>query len=432
MLAVSWILCGFTYFLLYCYLFSSFVCNEKLILSKKIVIISVGMALINFLVLRFDTGYLRPFIFHIYLYIFIKLLYKKTFVKTLLGILGITIILFSSELVYGVFGGIILKISIVELSENFIGYTLSNGIILSFAVFLARLKFVNKTFLNIIKWYNENELKSLSIFAISALIIATFVLYNNFITLLPTQILLLTNFFCVAVFIFVIGFFKEKSNNNRIIIEYDQLLDYVKTYEVLLEEKRKNQHEYKNQLVLLKNLVSSKKALKYIDDLLNEDRSEGSSEWLNKLKYIPQGGLKGLIYYKIQTMLNNKIDIYIDVSKELEIKRNWRNIDKNLYDISRVVGVYIDNAVEAANNASNKYIVIEIYIENNNIVFCFSNTYNEAIDLNKIDKEGYTTKGKGKGYGLSLVKDIISKNDFISQTRELNGMYFVQKLYIKK
>ena len=150
------------------------------------------------------------------------------------------------------------------------------------------------------------------------------------------------------------------------------------------------------------------------------------------MKYVPQGGLKGLLYYKIQEMLKEDVKIFVDVSPELEKSTNSRIINKLLGDVSKVIGVYIDNSIEAVRNLKEKYIVIEFYIENKNIVFSISNNYNGSIDIDKVDREGYTTKGTGHGYGLSLVRDIIDKNDKLSQKRELNGIYFVQKLYIKK
>ena len=131
-------------------------------------------------------------------------------------------------------------------------------------------------------------------------------------------------------------------------------------------------------------------------------------------------------------MIKNNVSVFLTVSEELKDSKLWKNFDKNLSDISKVAGVYLDNAIEAVNDVKDKYIVISVYLEKNDIVFEISNTYKGSIDMAKIDKEGYTTKGNGKGYGLSLVKDIINKNDNLEQKRILNGIYYVQQLCIKK
>ena len=98
----------------------------------------------------------------------------------------------------------------------------------------------------------------------------------------------------------------------------------------------------------------------------------------------------------------------------------------------QILGVYLDNAIEAAEKASDKQIVIEFVNEKDNIRFSLSNSYNGSIKFDEIDKEGYSTKGKGRGVGLALVNEIIAGNSLLKQTREINGKFFVQNLYIKK
>ena len=78
-----------------------------------------------------------------------------------------------------------------------------------------------------------------------------------------------------------------------------------------------------------------------------------------------------------------------------------------------------------------KYIILEIYLDEEFIIFSLSNNYQGVIDIKKFDKEGYTTKGYNHGYGLCLVRDIISNNHNIYQKREMNGIYYVQKLCVK-
>ena len=434
MLIVSWFICGVLYFLFYCYTFSELVCNEKFKVNYKIIFFSLLIGVIYSIISKFDLIYLRPYIIHIYFFFVFRFIFKKSFAKVLISIFSIAIITFFAEVIYDIFMVGVLKINLVTFTNTLIGYVISNVSILIIGYLISKINFLKKFFSSIIVWSNENEFKILVAFVIMSIIIVTFLLYNNFVSVLPDTILWITNLFCLCVMVFVIGFFKEKAQNNHISSEYENLLDYVKVYENAVEEKSKNQHEYKNQLILLKGMLgkTNKKALNYINELLNTDSENEDIKWLNKLKYVPQGGLKGLLYYKIQEMLKEDVKIFVDVSPELEKSTNSRIINKLLGDVSKVIGVYIDNSIEAVRNLKEKYIVIEFYIENKNIVFSISNNYNGSIDIDKVDREGYTTKGTGHGYGLSLVRDIIDKNDKLSQKRELNGIYFVQKLYIKK
>ena len=210
-------------------------------------------------------------------------------------------------------------------------------------------------------------------------------------------------------------------------------MDYVKTYEEVIEEKSKNQHEYNNQLILIREMLGTrnKKVREYIDQLLSIENEQSKGNWLTKIKNIPNGGLKGLIHYKIVEMQKKKIKLYIDINENVNNKKTNKYLRDNLNDISKIIGVYLDNAREAALKSKEKYIIIEAECNKDNLDFSISNTYKEGINPNKIDNAGYSKKGKGRGYGLSLVRDIISKRDDVEQYREFNGIYFVQHICLK-
>lgn len=434
MLTVSWFLCGVLCFLLYNYLFCKLVCKNVFKFNRKTLLLSIIIGCIYYILSKFGYFYFRTYIIHIYILFSLQFIYKKNITKTILGLFSIFILVLISEMIYGLIAIYVFKIDLFSLNKNVLFYTLSNIIIFIFVLFLSNIKIIKKIFNNIVIWYNENELKSLILLVGLVLTIAIFILYNNFTKFLPISILLLTNLFCIGIFIFIIGFFSEKAQNNKIAIEYDQLLSYVKVYEDEIEEKSKNQHEHNNQLIVIKNLINSrnKKAIEYIDKQLNSEIRSEDRSWLGKLKYVPQGGLKGLIYYKIQEMLKNNVTIFVDISPQLQELNNNENLNKYLEDISKIVGVYLDNAIQAVNELPEKYIILEFYLEDSYIVFSLSNNYKSKINFDEVDIEGYTTKGYGHGYGLSLVKDILSKNNNLAQRREMNGIYYVQKLYIKK
>lgn len=431
MLIVSWFICGMLYFFLYSYLFSTMICKEKFKLDKRCFLSSIAIGLSNVMIMELGLSYIKPYFIHIIAFILLLILYRQKMIKTLLGVLLFLILVSVSEFIYGMIFVVLLKFDFSNFNENAFATIFSNSFILVLIYLISKISILKKFINYLIDWYDKNEYKSLIFFVFLVLVLSTFVLYNNFINILPPFLLLITNIFFVGVFVFVIGFFREKTSKNKIIYEYDQLLDYIKTYEQLLDEKSKNQHEYKNQLSVIRMMAKNKKTIEYIDSLL-ENETEENLEIINKLKYIPKGGLKGLIYYKIETMKKKKLNIFIDVSSELQNSKLWHKCDQNLQSISKILGVYLDNAIEACENSKEKYIIFEVFLEEKNIVFKISNTFSNEINMEKIDNEGYTTKGKGKGYGLSLVKDLIEKNSCLEQSRAISGIYYIQKLYIKK
>lgn len=307
MLTVSWFLCGVLYTFLYCYLFSKFVCETPFLITKKIIMLSIIFSFFYCLILKINSGVLQPYLTHIIMFFILIMMYKKSITKTLMGELSIFIILFVIELIYGYIFLLLFGKSASSEMSNWIVYLFSNYLIFIFGLFLSKINILKNLISITLKWYKENEFRRLIALVILAMAIGIFALYNNFNKLLPASILLLANLFCLGIFVFVIGFFYEKSNNNKIAKEYDNLLNYVKIYEEEIDEKSKNQHEYRNQLIVIKNLINSRnrKAMEYIDKQINEEVKVEDRSWLGKLKYVPEGGLKGLIYYKIQEMLKD-------------------------------------------------------------------------------------------------------------------------------
>lgn len=439
MLVVSWLVGMFMCFLTYAYLFCKFL-DLKFRLDNKTLICAF---IISFLYVLFSKNvssnfiWLRPFIVNVFSFFLLKILFNRNIIETIISLLCIFIIMCISELLFSFIMVFFLK-QFIPIGPEFIskwyGYFFSNFVIIIIMLCFSMIKYVNTFIKNIVKWHNANEKKVTMIYAALSMIIFVFFLYNNFINLLPNRLLLMTNLFSISVILFIIGYFNEKSNNNRIISEYDLLLGYVQKYEKVVEDKSKNQHEYKNQLVMLKSMInkSNKKAINYIESLYDDSKDDDNVELLKKLKYLPSGGLKGLVYYKIEEMKDNNINVFVNVSPELKNVKINKKIEKNLKDISKVIGVYMDNAIEASINSKEKFIILEVYLNDEELVFSLSNTYSNKIDLSMIDNEGYTTKGDGKGYGLSLVKDIIMHNNELRQEKELNGIYYTQRLYMKK
>lgn len=319
-------------------------------------------------------------------------------------------------------------------NNNAFFIVLVNIVIAILAYFTINMKKVLGFIENIAEWYSSKSIVNVIGNIILCVISLWFFINKNTSGETPLYEYIINFGVIILIIVFVIGFFKENSDKNRLKKKYDTLIGYAKTYEQEVVEKSKWQHEYQNQLLMIRDKVKKedpKKTIEYIDELLEERPKDENTQWLIKLSKFPDIGIKGLLHYKICQLKELGVSVYVDVESEMEITDSVDIVlEQNLQDISRVLGVYIDNAIHAACEATKKYLIFEFKNLDSEIVFQISNTYEGNLDIEKMNQDKFTTKGQGHGNGLSLARDILEKNERLSQEREINGMYFVQKLII--
>ena len=241
-----------------------------------------------------------------------------------------------------------------------------------------------------------------------------------------TMILLIL--FCFIGFILL----KQRTDKQKITDKYTKLAQYSKNEEGLLEEYRMMVHDNKNHLIAIDNMIPEEytEAHDYIANLLNKAQNN-KYYWLTELKFVPSPELKGFMNYKILEMMNEKIDVEINISREIKKSsvKNYSSKDKeNLYSI---IGIYLDNAREAASESKEKSVSIQMYVEDNNIKLVIANTFKGEIDLEKIEEYGYSSKeGMNRGNGLHIVNEIISRNNLFEKETGILDNYFYQELTI--
>lgn len=430
---ISWFIIGTIYNYFYCCIYSEFNRKEKFKLNGTNITICLFISFLYCVSLSFETKIIMILFKFLLTIILFKIINKDKLSKVLINAFFIYIIFAVGEMLFAIIFVMLLNVNQEFIQNNYIGILFANISILMIVLCFIQVPFIKKIITKIIEWYtNQKFINNVVLIILGLLMMFFFILYN-YEKIESKEIFFLNNMFFVGVIVFIISFFKEKTENNKLTTEYDQLIDYVKTYEEMIEEKSKNQHEYNNQLILIREMLGTrnKKIKEYIDGILSSEKGLDESNWLNKFKNIPNGGLKGLIHYKVSEMLKKGIKVYIDINENVNTKKINKYLKDNLSDVSKIIGVYLDNAREAALESNDQYIIIEAECNEGQLDFSISNTYKGDINLNKVDSMGYSKKGKGRGYGLSLVKDIIDKRDDIEQYREFNGIYFVQKIKFK-
>lgn len=414
-----------------CILFKQLTNSRKKLMTIRNIVLLVIMSIISCFI-DINYGDLPKLIFcNIQICILYKLIFDMSMLKSILFTIAIIVVSNIAEFVFALVFIVGMNIDFSYFTANIIGYWIVNLSITFLYYIFFIIKPVKCVVQKVLNFFNEEyKIETILLLLLVMLLIAGITYPIIVVSSLREKI---TYSFVFIAFVYFIGnFFYQRSKNGELKKSYDYLLDYVKEYEKALEEKSKAQHEYKNQLSVIRGMANknNKKLHKYIDDMLEVEENK-EAHILNSLKPLPTGGLKGLIYYKTASMLKKNMEVHVNVDSALENGKYWDLCEKNLHNISTIVGVYLDNAIEAAEKAEKKFVIIDIDADEGNIIFSFSNTYEGHIEVGKMDKQGYSTKGKSRGYGLSLVQDILNKSTYLKQEREMNGIFYVQKLIIQ-
>ena len=320
-------------------------------------------------------------------------------------------------------------------------YFRNNGYLNLFAnslVFITvTLIFCNSNIQRIIKKINLIKIKNSEYYYYIILITISVVMFSIIFYLCqfsynPKVIQIVVLVMVIIYTIAILVTLNEFNQKNRIQSEYDILLKNLIEYENLLDLQRVTNHENKNQLLVIKGMVDKGESntSEYINSIIDTQYKDNDAI-IYKTNRIPSGGLRGLIYYKILTMKEKKINSNLDVDRSLN-ELDFDNIPiKTNQELCKIVGVFLDNAIQAVSELKKKEIDIYLKYENDELYIKVSNNYSGVIELDKIDNSGYTTKGKGHGYGLSLVKGIIRENACFKNDREIHGKMFSQIIRLK-
>ena len=162
----------------------------------------------------------------------------------------------------------------------------------------------------------------------------------------------------------------------------------------MIDKYRIYNHENKNELQTLRNLISKKntKALKYIDSIL-DNKIKDNEKIMHKTSKIPEGGLRATIYSKLCIMDELGIKYSLDIAKDIRTVDLINMKEDIVLNICKILGVFLDNAIEAVKDLKTKHIGIEIYLMDGDLCVDITNNYEGKLDIDKIGSSKYTTKG---------------------------------------
>ena len=357
-----------------------------------------------------------------------KFFFEKKYSESLIlnGIL--MIIIFIAELIW-----ILILVNFITMNDirtNIVIYLLTNIIIVISSIIIINEKHMNMFITKVYNILIKQEKIVNTIFIILIIVGVSSLMYNISLNFKHNFFFLSNMLITFTAILITIIYFHSNNNYNKLSTEYDVLLSYVSTFEDWIEQEQFIRHEYKNQLAVLYALSSEKEVKNKIEEIINQNLNI-KNEVVNNLKNLPKGGIKGLLYYKTIIAKKSKLKITVNVSiKEKGILSKLSKEKQNT--IAKLIGIFYDNAIDAAKESRKKIILLEIYELKDKVNIVFSNTFKKMSIVDGRFEKGVSSKGDGHGNGLYFANKILKDNSWIKEHQEIIDNYYIETITINK
>lgn len=204
---------------------------------------------------------------------------------------------------------------------------------------------------------------------------------------------------------------------------------YNKTLEILQDNTRAFRHDFTNILVGMTGYIDRNDMeglKKYHSQLLDDIKQVNNLTTLSP-KVVNNPGV-----YNVLANKYHKADS-LGIKINLEVFLDLNDLHMKIYEFTRVLGILMDNAIEACSECEKKIINVSIRKDSRKHMelLVIENTYKDkGIDTEKIYEKGYSTKQGNTGLGLWEVRQILKKNNNLNLYTTKTDEFFSQQFEI--
>lgn len=239
----------------------------------------------------------------------------------------------------------------------------------------------------------------------------------------------------VALMAALMVYLAQRSDDARKLQAQQAVIAQQRLYEQDLESIRREvrtfRHDYKNLLAGLSQqagageLETLRRTLSQLDAGFDQ-RLGGKIQASTQIGNLQIPEVRGLLFSKLAAMQEKGVACRLEALYPIEA------VEMDVWDFVRCLGILTDNALEAALETEQPWVDIILLAQGRQVFLQVSNPYQNRIDPERMWKEGWSTKGAGRGLGLSSYQHILEGYPNASPcTRWENGV-FVQELTVEE
>lgn len=359
------------------------------------------------------------------------ILYTKVKLYSLIAVLSSAILMFFSN-----FLGFLFVILVEKHTQNYVIISFSYiviffaiSLVLAFSVQIL-LKKLMQSYLSINKTY-------LTIISL-VLVLSFIILYvysqipniNNASLKMYGLIFIGIILFFTVLIIFISNYMIKELRYKRNMEEIETYYEYTLQIESINNEMRKFRHDYVNILTTMSEYIREDD-MPGLRQYFNEnivpmkDNLQMKSIKINGTENLKVRAIKGLVTTKILQAQEKNIPISIEVPELVE------HIEMNTIDLSRIIGIITDNAIEASETLEDALIRIAFINTDSSVMFIVMNKCKEDMPrIHELFQERFSTKGENRGLGLSTLKEITDSTENVLLDTTIENGYFIQKVEI--
>lgn len=301
-----------------------------------------------------------------------------------------------------------------------------------FAILCKKFK-INISILDKLKIRNSSLLILNFVIGSLAICIEYYLLFN-YIDFMPnflvfTTLTIITIYFAISIYSLIRTSKLEVTTQN---LEEQKL--YNQTLTTLHDNIRTFKHDFNNIVQAIGGYLSTNNIdglRTYYKDLLEECQINNNLDVLNP-EIINNPVIYSLLankYYKAEKL---------GIKMNLEIMMDLSILNIKMYELTRILGVLFDNAIEAASKCDHKVVNITFRkdLKRNIDLIIIQNTYiNKDVNIDRIFEKGYTSKldnniNKSHGLGLWEVRKYLKNNTDLDLYTTKNEEFFTQQFEI--
>ena len=205
--------------------------------------------------------------------------------------------------------------------------------------------------------------------------------------------------------------------------------EYNKTLKILHDNVRGFKHDFANIVTTIGGYVKTNdmEGLRKYYLQLEGDCQKVSNLYILNPEIINNPGIYNLLTTKYREADSKNIKVNMSLLLDLN------NLKMKIYEFARILGILLDNAIEASEECDNKIIniVFRDDARRHRQLISIENTYkNKNVDTVKIFGKGISEKENHTGLGLWEVNKILKSNNNVSIFTTKNDKYFCQQLEI--